>query len=177
MSCLCRMITCLDVYYEDDSARAAGVLVREWTDAVPVEERVVAVAPVAAYQPGEFFRRELPCLLAILKALPPVDVIVVDGYVWLDALGKPGLGAYLYRALNEQAAVVGVAKTKFHSAEGAHEVLRGESARSSLCHGCRIRCGGGRTAGRLDGWSVSHSGTSPARRLAVPPWLCGVTKS
>ncbi len=167
MSCLCRMITCLDVYYEDDSARAAGVLVREWTDAVPVEERVVAVAPVAAYQPGEFFRRELPCLLAILKALPPVDVIVVDGYVWLDALGKPGLGAYLYRALNEQAAVVGVAKTKFHSAEGAHEVLRGESARPLYV-----------TAAGFDAAAAARQVVSMAGQFRIPAllqrvdWLC-----
>lgn len=38
---------------------------------------------IAPYQPGEFYRRELPCLLAVLACGPVAEVIVVDGYVWL----------------------------------------------------------------------------------------------
>ncbi len=123
------MIACLDVAYGDAEAHAAGVSFRNWTDAIPLEERVAAVAKVALCQPGQFFRRELPCLLAVLRVLPPVDVVIVDGYVWLGAGNHPGLGAHLYQALGEHTAVVGVAKTRFKGADFAREVVRGRSTR------------------------------------------------
>jgi deoxyribonuclease V len=56
-------------------------------------------------------------------------VVIVDGYVWLDGSGKPGLGGHLFQALGERVTVVGIAKTPLHGADGAHEVLRGSSQR------------------------------------------------
>jgi deoxyribonuclease V len=123
------MIACLDVDYRDAVACAAGVTFRDWRDADTVDERVIYVGAVEPYAPGQFFRRELPCLLAILRALPPVRVVVVDGYVWLDGAAKAGLGAHLYHALAEQIPIIGVAKTRFRGAEGACELIRGESRR------------------------------------------------
>ena len=70
------MIACLDVAYGDEAACAAGITAREWTDASAVEEPVVQVRNVQPYEPGQFYRRELPCLLAVLKTLPPVDVVI-----------------------------------------------------------------------------------------------------
>src|SRR4030095_7914663 len=99
----------------------------DWTDATAVDERVVHVANVQAYEPGQFYRRELPCLLAILQQLPPIKSVIIDGYVWLEGTSKPGLGAHLHEALHEQVAVIGVAKTRFQGADGACEVLRGAS--------------------------------------------------
>ena len=29
------------------------------------------------------------------RILPPVETVIVDGYVWFDSMGKPGLGGYL----------------------------------------------------------------------------------
>ena len=84
---------------------------------------------VHPYQPGQFSRRELPCLLAVLRELPPVAVVVVDGYVWLDGVSVAGLGAYLYQALAGNVAVIGVAKTRFAGAGAAVEVVRGRSTR------------------------------------------------
>ncbi|HET8564411.1 MAG TPA: endonuclease V [Candidatus Binatia bacterium] len=123
------MIACLDVDYRDTTAYAAAITFREWLDATPAEEGVVAVSDVQPYEPGQFFRRELPCLLAVLRMLYGVAVVIVDGYVWLDDMRKPGLGAHLYRALNGQVAVIGVAKSKFREAHGACEVTRGASIR------------------------------------------------
>ncbi|HYH68074.1 MAG TPA: endonuclease V [Urbifossiella sp.] len=80
-------------------------------------------ATVADYEPGSFYRRELPCLLGVLALGPRPDVVVVDGYVWL-AGDVPGLGAHLHAALG--GVVVGVAKTRFASA-AAVEVCRGAS--------------------------------------------------
>ncbi len=123
------MIACLDVDYRDAAAYAAGIAFHDWSDAAPATEKVISVAEVQPYQPGQFFRRELPCLLAVLRELPPVAVVVVDGYVWLDGVSVAGLGAYLYQALEGKTAVIGVAKTRFAGAGAAVEVLRGRSTR------------------------------------------------
>ena len=59
-------------------------------------------APVAAYVPGQFYRRELPCLLAVFGLVrQPLEIILIDGYVWLDAQGMPGLGGHLFDALGQ----------------------------------------------------------------------------
>jgi deoxyribonuclease V len=123
------MLACLDVTYRNDAACAAGVIFRDWADANPLDEKVVHVQNVEPYQPGQFYRRELPCLLAVLKQLPPIDTAIIDGYVWLDGEPRPGLGAHLHKALNGNLSVVGVAKTKFHGANGVREVIRGSSKR------------------------------------------------
>ncbi|HVN76460.1 MAG TPA: endonuclease V [Thermoanaerobaculaceae bacterium] len=124
------MIACLDAAYSRDAAAAACVLARAWTDAGPVLEVVRRVPAAAPYEPGRFYLRELPCLLAVLGDLAPAPrVIVVDGYVWL-AGSRPGLGARLRNALGGTVTVVGVAKTPFRGAP-AVPVLRG-SSRSPL---------------------------------------------
>lgn len=123
------MLACLDVDYRDDGACAAAVVFRDWSDALAAEERTVEIRDVQPYEPGQFFRRELPCLLAVLRTLPPIETVIIDGYVWLDVASRPGLGAHLYEALDRRCAVVGVAKTKFQGADHACEILRGESQR------------------------------------------------
>lgn len=124
------MIVALDVQYDDlaGTARAAAVGFAAWGDEVPAFEEAVIVAAVAPYEPGAFYRRELPCLLAVLAAVAgPVATVIVDGYVDL-APGRAGLGRHLYEALGERIPVVGVAKTRFFGADAA-PVRRGESAR------------------------------------------------
>src|SRR4051794_38890173 len=110
------MIAFLDVDYRECGAVAAAVLARDWADPVPAAEVVAHVAAVADYVSGEFFRRELPCLLTVLGRCPTQpDVVVVDGYVWLGP-DRPGLGARLHEALGGGVPVVGVGKTSFLSA-------------------------------------------------------------
>ncbi len=125
------MIACLDVHYRDTSASAcaAAVTFLGWTDADVIDAKVVQVQDVEPYEPGQFYRRELPCLLAVLQTLPPVDAVLIDGYVWLADESRPGLGAHLHQALGGKIPVIGAAKTKFHGAGQACEVLRGESRR------------------------------------------------
>ncbi|MCE7982629.1 MAG: endonuclease V [Caldilinea sp. CFX5] len=121
------MKCCLDVDYRDDHALAAALLFADWGDAAPTHELTARIDQVEPYIPGQFYHRELPCLLAVLaKAPTPVDLIVIDGYVWLDSAQKPGLGAHLYTALGEKIPVIGVAKKPFHSA-AAEEVYRAGS--------------------------------------------------
>ena len=90
---------------------------RDWADAEPCYEVTAFVEAVAEYEPGAFYKRELPCLLAVLAKLPAVpDLVVVDGYAWLGP-ERPGLGAHLYEALKRAVPVAGVAKTRFRSAD------------------------------------------------------------
>jgi deoxyribonuclease V len=120
------MIACVDVDYRDDSAQAACVLLSSWADADAAGEHVETITSVKPYQPGQFYLRELPCLRAVLAKVPDtVDVVVIDGYVWLGE-ARPGLGARLYEALDRVVPVVGVAKTRFAGAGGI-PVLRGDS--------------------------------------------------
>lgn len=117
------MIVAVDVDYRDKEAVAACVGFVKWTDDVPSFERVVRVpGAAAAYVPGQFYLRELPCVLAALKDVN-ADVVVVDGYVMLAA-GKRGLGGHLHEAIHKP--VVGVAKNEFRGAT-AERVVRGAS--------------------------------------------------
>lgn len=124
------MIGALDVDYRDDGgAVAALVLFAAWPDAEPASEIAVRVPEVEPYEPGQLYRRELPCLRAALAAADAEpDVLVVDAHVWLSADGRMGLGAHLYEALEQRCPVIGVAKTAFSGAP-AQDVLRGGSAR------------------------------------------------
>lgn len=121
------MIAALDVCYAASRAIAACVLFAHWSDAVPARELTRALDNVAEYEPGHFYRRELPCLLAVLHDVGDVpEVVIIDGYVWLDDAGRRGLGAHLHDALGGRAVVIGVAKTRFAGAP-AVELLRGRS--------------------------------------------------
>jgi deoxyribonuclease V len=121
-----RMRACVDVDYRDPSAVAACVLFRTWTDAEPAAELIERIDSVAPYESGHFYKRELPCLLAVLeKVTEPLEAVIVDGYVWLRDESQPGLGAHLHAALGGTVAVIGVAKTRFASARLAVEVRRG----------------------------------------------------
>ena len=133
------MILCTDVAYDEqaDCATAAGVAIRDWDSSEATAEWKLSIDGVEPYQPGQFYRRELPCLEQLLTHIHgtnavssntvTVTLIVVDGYVWLDDQGRRGLGAHLYAALNEQIPIVGVAKTSFANTSQAIPVLRGES--------------------------------------------------
>lgn len=126
-------IALLDVDYRAQGAHAACVLVESWVDATPMAEHSVAVQQVEAYEPGHFYRRELPCLLQVLNALPlKPSVAVVDGYVWLAQEGRAGLGWHLHQALGSEVPVVGIAKTAFVGAESSElvaKIFRGGSKR------------------------------------------------
>jgi deoxyribonuclease V len=127
------MILATDTYYHPDgTAKAVGVLFHDWTDAEPARVIEVNIPAVEDYEPGAFYKRELPCILAVLAAceLVELDLIVIDGYVILNDSGKPGLGVYLYEALQRRIPVIGVAKTSFfENTVHVAEVLRGDSTK------------------------------------------------
>ena len=117
-----------DVHYlSTGGARAAAVLAADASFAHVLAERTVVVPQVAPYRPGEFYRRELPPLRAVLEDLTGLGLLVVDGYADLDPAGRPGLGAHAHAEFGIP--VIGVAKSRFRTATHAIPVLRGSSAR------------------------------------------------
>jgi deoxyribonuclease V len=124
------MILAVDVHYTEHGAVAAGVCFEHWDDARPARTCTSRFGTVAPYEPGAFYRRELPCILGLLREhdLHP-DIIVVDGHVFLDDNSRSGLGKRLYDALDGRVPVIGVAKTAFVGIGDDHALLRGDSTR------------------------------------------------
>lgn len=121
-------IAIIDVDYTGPGATAACIVAERWTDAAPFETHVVPIANVEPYVPGRFFERELPCILAVVpKIAVAIDAMLIDGYVYLDADGTPGLGARLHEHFAGAWPVVGIAKSPFRDADFATPVLRGTS--------------------------------------------------
>ncbi|MDB5282428.1 MAG: deoxyinosine 3endonuclease (endonuclease V)-like protein [Bacteroidota bacterium] len=104
----------IDVYYTATGAKCVGVLFN-WLDEVAVETIITFVSPVDEYVPGQFYKRELPCILAVLEKmkLTSLDAIIIDGYVYTDNQLSYGLGGHLWEKLDEKVPVIGIAKTKF----------------------------------------------------------------
>ncbi|MGN6105770.1 MAG: endonuclease V [Kofleriaceae bacterium] len=120
------MLGCLDVDYQANAVTTACVGFDAWTDELARIELVVRTpGPPAPYQPGAFYERELPHLLAALERMPPLEIVIVDAYVWLGP-DHPGLGKRLHDVRG--GIVIGVAKTRYAGAE-AVEIVRGDSDR------------------------------------------------
>ena len=123
------MLLAIDVQYEELAATTACVAFADWRDETTTFELVTRSESIAAaYEPGEFYKRELAHLIdaiAQLEQRHAPRLVIIDAYVWLD-VDKPGLGAHLHAALGERLPIVGVAKTTFRGAPSI-PVLRGQS--------------------------------------------------
>jgi deoxyribonuclease V len=123
------MFAAVDVFYDEHEqmARAACILFRDPRTDDVAEEAIATVTSIAAYEPGRFYQRELPCIEAVLgPRLGRVDTLLIDGYVWLSSDQRPGLGWHVHQHL--KVPVIGVAKTRFKDADCFAEiVLRGSS--------------------------------------------------
>ncbi|NOT94323.1 endonuclease V [Ferruginibacter sp.] len=123
------MLLAIDVYYKEQTAKAVGVLFN-WDSAMPEQIIIEHSTGVEEYVPGEFYKRELPCVLKIIGQikLDSVEAIIIDGYIYVDNDGAFGLGGVLYETINKSVPVIGVAKTSFfRNKETVTELLRGES--------------------------------------------------
>lgn len=122
------MILATDVHYHRTGATAAGVLFNDWQDTQAQQTLTVPIEHVEPYVSGQFYQRELPCLLALIEQITmPLDTIIVDGFVTLGEQQTAGLGKYLYDALAGKIIVIGVAKSAFSDSSIATEILRGKS--------------------------------------------------
>lgn len=123
------MIVAVDAHYAADQTAIAVAGIHAWTDAVcAIEATTSWDSPAAAYEPGAFYKRELPAIMRGLALLGRVQprVVIVDSYVML-APGRPGLGRILHDAL-DGVPVMGVAKKPFKGTDAvAIPVTRGQS--------------------------------------------------
>lgn len=118
----------LDVQYKDDKSAVVACLgFKNWEDEKASYVKTHFIKEIMPYVSGEFYKRELPCLLKALERLEDIELIVVDGYVWLDEPTHKGLGLYLYDSLEQKVPIVGVAKAKFGNTPKKCELIRGKS--------------------------------------------------
>jgi len=124
------MILAVDVTYRNREAVVGAVLFRDWLDEKPVQEFVIFCQIQDRYVSGQFFRRELPCITAMLKHVAqPIDFIIIDGFVYLGIEKRPGLGKHLRDSVNNKMIVIGVAKSPYRDTPKSAELLRGRSNR------------------------------------------------
>lgn len=124
------MFVAVDTFYYENKAKTIAITFNNWEDSTYSKHYSEELDISAEYIPGEFYKRELPCILSILKNinLDSIKAIIIDGYVYLDDFNKYGLGGHLYESLNRKIPIIGVAKTNFASNnENKVELLRGKS--------------------------------------------------
>jgi deoxyribonuclease V len=61
-------------------------------------ETAVLVEQALPCEPGQFSRRELPAIQAVLSGVARLGLLLVDGYADLDPSGRMGLGAHAHAA-------------------------------------------------------------------------------
>ena len=124
------MILAFDTYYFENKARTVCLSFVDWDDAHKLKADSEILEGIADYEPGNFYKRELPSILSLLSKLAyqKIEAIIIDGFVFLDDEEKAGLGAHLYQALEEKIPVIGVAKSNFATLnKNKREVFRGGS--------------------------------------------------
>lgn len=116
------MILCIDVAYDEqkDENKIGCVLIKDFFDEKPYKTYELVKYGVHAYIPGQFYKRELPCIMHAIDHIrndgEQIDTVIVDGYCFLEP-GHIGLGEHLFQELKECVTVVGVAKTKYKDAD------------------------------------------------------------
>jgi deoxyribonuclease V len=125
------MILAIDVYYIENQAKTVGILFQHWTDTKSDINTIITDYRnnIAPYQSGQFYQRELPCIMSLLDKidLSTISAILIDGYVHL-AENKIGLGGHLYHALNKTIPIIGIAKKPFTgNSQYLIEIIRGQS--------------------------------------------------
>ena len=135
-------------YYSDTEAKTVGVIFENWNDSKPLEVKEVWSHEFGPYIPGEFYKRELPCMMDLLQTIPDLkdfDAIVIDGLAHLPMVGDrkepEGLGIHLEEELIKRGiidrttnyginhvGIIGVAKSRFDAADednGIAKLYRG----------------------------------------------------
>lgn len=124
------MILAFDTYYYENKAKTICLGFKDWNIEENYQIYSEIISEVEEYVSGEFYKRELPCILSLLSTidLKEVDLIIINGFVFLNDENKFGLGAYLYKALNEKIPIIEVAKRDFALIEKSRKkIFRGIS--------------------------------------------------
>lgn len=124
------MILAFDSYYYENKAKTVCLAFENFEDKKPLKIIEDYQENVTEYEPGNFYKRELPCILSLLEKhhFENIETIIIDGFVFLDDNQKLGLGGHLYKSLDEKIPIIGVAKTNFSGINlMKKEIYRGES--------------------------------------------------
>lgn len=124
------MILAIDSYYFENKAKTVCLIFEQWNSLKIKNSFTEIISNIENYVPGEFYKRELPCIISLISKLDvtKIDFIIIDGFVYLDDNRKFGLGAYLYEKLSGKIPIIGVAKTDFISLNKNKQLLfRGKS--------------------------------------------------
>lgn len=124
------MLLAFDTHYSDEYAKTVCLAFEHWQDQQYAHVYSEIRTDIAAYEPGAFYKRELPCILSLLHQIPHTapEAIIIDGFVFLDDDQQPGLGAHLYDHLDSKTPVIGVAKTNYATiGKLKRAVFRGKS--------------------------------------------------
>lgn len=124
------MILAFDTYYFDGKAKTVCLEFEKWNEDKNFKIHTEIIDNIEEYIPGEFYKRELPCIISLLNKidLTNIEAIIVDGFVYLDDEKKYGLGGRLYEKLKNRIPIIGVAKTNFAAIEKNKRALtRGDS--------------------------------------------------
>ena len=108
----------IDTYYTEENAYTVGVFFSQWDDVEPLKIIKRITKPV----PGEFYKRELPCIMDLLGGVDfdSLSTVIVDGFIRIEKDGVlvPGLGEHLYDEIKDwNISIIGVAKSKFDGCE------------------------------------------------------------
>lgn len=139
------MIIALDSFYRVGICNTSMVVFEDMLSNTPTYVDTIHTKITSEYIPGQFYKRELPGIKAILNKFESehpdlwekVDMIIVDSFIYLATNEKnwDGLGAHLYYSLKKVGKaipIIGVAKTNFgicDTLENTKKVYRGESKR------------------------------------------------
>ena len=121
----------IDVKYneENNTAKAVGVLFN-WQDNHAKEIICKELTSIQKYVSGQFYKRELPCIMAIVNQISTIKIstIIIDGHVFVDNTKKYGLGGYVWEKTERKIPVIGVAKRSFYAnSNTVKEIYRGRS--------------------------------------------------
>lgn len=136
-----------DVMYHEDTNKAvtAALEFNEISDKVETKTYTDISDIASEYIPGEFYKRELPAIMSLLKNVigfevlaQEYDLIIVDGLYQL-APDHLGLGARLHEALKEigvDIEIIGIAKTYYKDCDiVAGKVFRGNAKKPLYVNG------------------------------------------
>lgn len=121
-----------DVHYYDNFAIVGFVLFENELSSEPYKTGQIRCDSVEPYISGQFYKRELPCLLkAVEEIKEQINLIYIDANVWLDD-DKKGLGKYLFDSINHTIPVIGVSKSCFNKETELIRPVHRQSSKNPL---------------------------------------------
>lgn len=125
----CRMKLIVTVQFDGAQATVAAAAFDDWDAAEATKTYATRIAQVDKPVRGQPDLRALPCVMQLLREhrLAP-ELMLIDGFVHLDADETPGLGQHLHQALGGQVPVIGVSKKGLPGLTAQFEVLREDEA-------------------------------------------------